>query len=176
MDLFDLKGPNGADNTPGLLGYVLIAAEEDFTTIAKAPKVAGAAGSTAVIVADHVFAAGKGFVKVYITLASNELKAAVVGERDGRGLKINFEGFHPGNKAEALEFANKVKNIGLIMLVPDPDGGYLQVGTEGLPCELSADYSSAKLDSGRRGFTVKGEAYATGLFLYQGDITMKPAV
>jgi len=168
-------GPQGDDNTPGLLGYVYVAREDAFSTIAKAPKVGVNPGDTAVIVADHTFKdPTDGWAKVYITLDSNMLKAAIVGERDGRGLKINFEGFHPGNKATTLEFARIVKNLGLLMLVPDADGTYLQVGQEGLPVELAPDYDSAKLSSGRRGFTVKGEAYATGLYIYAGDIKVKP--
>ena len=179
MNTFKLKnlaGPGGDDNTPGLLGFVLIAREDAFTTIAKAPKTGTTAGETAIIVDDHVFKnpSTDGWAKVYITLDSNQLKAAIVGERDGRGLKVSFEGFLPGNRAEALEFANVVKNLGLIMLVPDADGTFLQVGSEGLPVELACDYDSAKLSSGRRGFTVKGEAYATGLKIYAGDIKMLP--
>ena len=168
-------GPQGDDNTPGLLGYVYVAREDAFTTIAKAPKEGAKPGDTAIIVDNHVFKdAADGWAKVYITLDSNSLKAAIVGERDGRGLKINFEGFHPGNKATTLEFARIVKNLGLLMLVPDADGTYIQVGQEGLPVELAPDYDSAKLSSGRRGFTVKGEAYATGLYIYAGDIKVKP--
>ncbi|MFC7669295.1 hypothetical protein ACFQT0_19500 [Hymenobacter humi] len=90
-------------------------------------------------------------------------------------MKVTFEGFHPGNKAKALEFARVVKNLGLIMLVPDADGTYLQVGAEGLPVELAPSYDSGKLSSGRRGFIVKGEAYANGLYIYEGDVLMKPA-
>lgn len=168
-------GPQGDDNTPGLLGYVYVAREDAFKTIAKAPKTGAAPGDTAIIVDDHVFTdPADGWAKVYITLDSNQLKAAIVGERDGRGLKVSFEGFHPGNKATTLEFARIVKNLGLLMLVPDADGTYLQVGAEGLPVELAPDYDSAKLSSGRRGFTVKGEAYATGLFIYAGVIKVKP--
>lgn len=176
FELNNLEGPQGEDNTPGLLGYVLTALESDFTTIAKAPKTGATPGATAIIADDHVFKAGKGWTKQYITLDSNMLKAAIVGERDGRGQKITFEGFHPGNKAVALEFARVVKNLGLIMLVPDADGTYLQVGSEGLPVELAPDYDSGKLSSGRRGFTIKGEAYSNGLYIYAGDVVMKPTV
>ncbi|GAB3334297.1 hypothetical protein GCM10027511_43160 [Hymenobacter humi] len=175
FELNNLEGPDGADNTPGLLGYVLTALESDFETIAKAPKTGVAPGDTARIITDHTFKPGKGWTKQYITLDSNQLKADIVGERDGRGVKVTFEGFHPGNKAKALEFARVVKNLGLIMLVPDADGTYLQVGAEGLPVELAPSYDSGKLSSGRRGFIVKGEAYANGLYIYEGDVLMKPA-
>ena len=174
FELNDLEGPQGEDNTPGLLGYVYTALETDFVTIAKAPKTGVNPGDTAIIATDHVFKPGKGWTKQYITLDSNQLKAAIVGERDGRGVKITFEGFHPGNKAVALEFGRVVKNLGLLMLVPDADGTYMQVGAEGLPVELAPDYDSAKLSSGRRGFMIKGEAYANGLYIYAGAIQRKP--
>ncbi len=169
-----LKGPQGDDNTPGLLGFVYVAREDSFKKIAVAPKTGTVPGETAIIADDHEFAdASDGWAKVYITLDSNQLKADIVGERDGRGLKINFEGFHPGNSAEKLEFFRVVKNLGLLMLVPDADGNYFQVGSKGLPVELSPGFDSGKLSSGRRGFGVKGEAYATGLFLYTGAIKEK---
>jgi hypothetical protein len=172
--LSNLAGPGGDDNTPGLLGFILTAREDDFQTIAKAPKTGTTAGETAIITADHVFKPTKGWTKQYITLDSNQLKADIVGERDGRGVKISFEGFHPGNRAEVLEFARVVKNLGLIMLVPDADGTYIQVGAEGLPVELAPSYDSGKLSSGRRGFIIKGEAYANGVYIYAGDVLMKP--
>jgi hypothetical protein len=169
------KGPGGDDNTPGLLGFVYVAREDAFKTLAKAPKVGVNPGDTAIIVDDHEFLdPTDGWAKVYITLDSNNLKAALVGERDGRGYKIDFEGFHPGNKASTLEFARIVKSLGLIMLVPDADGTFIQVGAEGLPVELAPDYDSARLSAGRRGFTIKGSAYATGLYIYAGDIKVKP--
>jgi hypothetical protein len=172
--LSNLAGPGGEDNTPGLLGYILTAREDDFLLIAKAPKTGTTAGETAIIADTHTFKPTKGWTKQYITLDSNQLKADIVGERDGRGVKVSFEGFHPGNKAEVLEFARVVKNLGLIMLVPDADGTYLQVGAEGLPVELAPSYDSGKLSSGRRGFIIKGEAYANGVYIYAGDVTMKP--
>ncbi|OUJ68659.1 hypothetical protein [Hymenobacter crusticola] len=176
--LSDLGGLDGADNTPGLLGYVLFAPETWFETIAKAPKYSAAAapGTSAIIAASHTFKPGLGFLRIYITLDSNQLKADMVGERDGRGLKFNFEGFHPGSKPESMEFLNIVKNIGGIMLVPDADGTLIQVGAEGLPCELAPSWDSAKLSSGRRGFTVKGDCYAVGIKIYTGAVVEKSKI
>ena len=180
MDLSNLKhlpGLDGTDNTPGLLGYILWAPTAWFATIAKAPafSATAAAGTSAVIATSHTFKTGLGFLRIYITLDSNELKAEVVGERDGRGQKISFEGFHPGNKAESIELFNLMKNTDGIMLVPDADGTYIQVGTDGLPVEMSPSYGSGKLSGGRRGTTLKGECYAKALRLYKGDVVEKPA-
>lgn len=175
--LTHLGGLDGADNTPGLLGYVLFAPTSYFASIAKAPKYDASkpAGTSAIITESHAFKNGLGFLRIYITLDSNELKGDVTGERDGRGLKLSYEGFHPGNKPESLELLNIVKNIDGIMLVPDADGTYIQVGAEGLGVELSIGYGSGKLSSGRRGSTVKAECYSTGLKIYKGDVVEKPA-
>lgn len=182
MDLSKLNaldGPNGEDNTPGLLGYVYFAPESYFETIAKAPKYTAAQatpGLSAVIATPHTFKAGLGFLKIYMTLDSNELKAEVVGERDGRGLKVMVEGFHPGNGAGVIEMLNLLKNTGGILLVPDADGTYIQVGAKGLPAEVSFSYGSGKLSGGRRGFTIKAEAYASAIRLYSGDVVEKPVI
>jgi hypothetical protein len=175
-NLSNLGGLDGADNTPGLLNYVLWAPVSWFKTIAKAPKYSptAAPGTSAVIAADHEFLDGFGWLRIYLTLDSSELKGSVVGERDGRGQKLELEGFHPGNKPEALEFFNLVKNIDGIMLVPDADNTYIQVGADGLPVEMAPAYNSGKLSGGRRGITVKVECYAIGIKLYKGDITYKP--
>ncbi|SHL87477.1 hypothetical protein SAMN02746009_03536 [Hymenobacter psychrotolerans DSM 18569] len=179
MDLSKLQslgGLNGEDNTPGLLNYVLWAATDWFETIAKAPKYSAAApaGTSAIIATAHAFKPGFGFIRIYLTLDSSELKGAVVGERDGRGQKLDLEGFHPGNRPEALEFFNIVKNIDGIMLVPDPEYNYIQVGADGLPVELAPAYGSGKISGGRKGITVKAECYATGIKIYKGDVLMKP--
>jgi hypothetical protein len=174
-NLTSLLGLEGADNTPGLLNYVLWAPTSWFTTIAKAPKYlpTAPAGTSAIIADTHEFKDGLGFLRIYLTLDSSELKGAVVGERDGRGQKIELEGFHPGNKAASLEFFNLVKNIDGIMLVPDADGTYIQIGADGLPVEMAPAYGSGKISGGRKGTTVKVECYAVGIKLYQGDVTMK---
>ena len=173
--LTHLTGLDGAENTPGLLGYVLFAPTSYFALIAQAPKydAAAPAGTSAIITANHTFKQGLGFLRIYITLDSNQLKGDVTGERDGRGLKLSYEGFHPGNRPESLELLNIVKNIDGIMLVPDADGTYIQVGADGLPVELSIGFDSGKLSGGRRGSMVKAECYSTGLKIYKGDVTIK---
>ncbi|WP_022821899.1 hypothetical protein [Hymenobacter norwichensis] len=169
MDLFDLKGPQGRDNTPGLKQSIFVAAEQDFTTI-KGVKKTKLPGDSVTIDGSHAFADGKGFAKCYTTLKTAQLKLGNVGERDGRGKKIDFTFFHPGNSKEVAEFDRQIKNQTCIILVTTPDGEVLQLGSEGLGVEILGEYDSGTLDSGRRGFTFKVEGYANGLLFYEGDI------
>ncbi|WBO85989.1 hypothetical protein [Hymenobacter yonginensis] len=65
MDLSKLShfsGLEGADNTPGLLGYVLWARTSWFTNFTKAPAYVGEA-PPAVIATAHAFQQGKGYAK-----------------------------------------------------------------------------------------------------------------
>lgn len=172
MDLFDLKGPEGKDNAPGLKQKIYVAAEQDFTTI-KGVKTTTAAGDSVTIDGSHTFAAGKGFVSCYTTLKTAQFKLGNVGERDGRGKKIDFTFFHPGNSKEVAEFDRQIKNQSAIILVTTPEGEVLQLGQDGLGVEILGEYDSGTLDSGRRGFTFKVEGYANGLLFYEGDIKLK---
>ncbi|HEX8348337.1 MAG TPA: hypothetical protein VF598_00115 [Hymenobacter sp.] len=169
MDLFELKGPQGKDNTPGLLSNIYVAAIPDFTTIKGVKKTTGR-GDSVTIDGSHTFPTGKGFVKCYTTLKTAQLKLDPTGERDSRGKKIDFTFFHPGNSKEVAEFDRQIKNQEGIILVKTPDGELLQLGSEGLGVEILGSYDSGTLDSGKRGFTFKVEGYANGLLFYEGDI------
>ncbi|MCA8831955.1 hypothetical protein [Hymenobacter pini] len=172
MDLFELKGPQGKDNTPGLKSNIFIAAEDDFTTI-KGFKKTNAAGDSVTIDGSHVFPDGKGFVKCYTTPNTANLKLDPTGERDSRGKKIALEFFHPGNSKEVAEFDRQIKNRSAIVLVQTPDGQVLQLGSEGLGVEILGNYDTGTTGSGKRGFTFKVEGYSNGLAFYEGDIKMK---
>jgi hypothetical protein len=172
MDLFDLNGPQGKDNTPGMKQTLFIAAEQDFTTI-KGVKKTSNPGDSVTVDGSHAFAADKGFIKCYSTLKTAQLKLGNVGERDGRGKKIDFTFFHPGNSKEAAEFDRQIKNQTCIMLVTTANGQILQLGSEGLGVEILGEYDSGTLDSGRNGFTFKVEGYDNGLLFYEGDIKLK---
>ncbi|OUJ68826.1 hypothetical protein [Hymenobacter crusticola] len=171
MDLFELKGPQGKDNQPGLLSDIMVAAMQDFKTIKGVKKTTGR-GDSVTIDGSHVFNDDKGFFKCYTTLKTAQLKLGNTGDRDGRGKKIDFTFFHPGNSKEVAEFDRQIKNQEAILLVQTPEKVWLQLGSEGLGVEILGEFDSGTLDSGRRGFTFKVEGYANGLLFYEGDIQM----
>lgn len=171
-DLTDLPGPNGADNQPGLKSTIYYAPEDWFEQI-KGFKTTTAVGDSVTINGSHTFKTGKGFLKLYGTPNSGKLKLDPTGERDGRGKKATFEFFNPGNTKAAAEFDRTVKNLSGIVLLQTPDGVVQQVGTAGLGCEVLGSYDAGTLDSGRRGYTFKGEAYQNGNIFYEGEILLK---
>ena len=169
MDLFDLPGLGGKDNTPGLKGNIFIAAEDDFLVI-KGFKTTAVAGDSVTIDGSHTFKPGKGFILAYSTQDTAMFKLTNVGERDGRGKKATGEFFNPGNSKVSAEFDRIVKNRSCIVLVQTPDGQTLQFGGAGLGLEVLGEYDTAKQSSGRRGFLYKCEGYQNGLQFYEGDI------
>jgi len=179
--LTHLPGPQGKDNQPGLKGDIFVAPIEWFDKIADF-KTTNAPGDSVTIDGSHTFlpnpaTPGKdyGFLKVYSTLDTAQLKLDPTGERDGRGYKASLDFFNPGSGKEAAEFTRIIKNSSCIILVKTPDGKIQQVGAEGLGAEIVGSYDTGKLSGGRRGTTYKAEAYQQGNQFYEGTIDLLPA-
>jgi hypothetical protein len=179
--LTHLPGPKGKDNQPGLKGDIFIAPVDWFEKIADF-KTTTEPGDSVTIDGSHTFlpnpdTVGKnyGFIKVYSTLDTAQLKLDPTGERDGRGYKASLEFFNPGSGKEAAEFTRIIKNYNCIILVKTPDGKVQQVGAEGLGAEIVGSYDTGKLSGGKRGTTFKAEAYQQGNQFYEGTIDLLPA-
>lgn len=179
--LTHLPGPKGKDNQPGLKGDIFIAPVDWFAEIADF-KTTTEPGDSVTIDGSHTFlpnaeTPGKnyGFIKVYSTQDTAQLKLDPTGERDGRGYKASLEFFNPGSGKEAAEFTRIIKNYSCIMLVKTPDGRVQQVGAEGLGAEIVGSYDTGKLSGGRRGTMFKAEAYQNGNQFYEGTIDLLPA-
>jgi hypothetical protein len=170
MDLTDLKDLGGKDNTPGLQGVAYFAPLSAFTDTG-IKEVDPTDGVT--ITGPHVFKPAEGFTEIYVTLDSNEYKLETQGERDSRGKKPSVEFFHPGNTKEAAIFDRVAKNQAGILIIVEPDGTQIQLGTRGLPIEVSGSYGSGKLSGGRKGWTFTAEGYQVGQQFYEGVIPLK---
>ena len=136
-------------------------------------KTTNVVGDSVTINGSHEFQTGFGFIAAYGTLNSGKLQLTPTGERDGRGKKAAFEFFNPGNTKAAAEFDRTIKNESCIVLLQTADGVVQQVGGPGLGAEILGSYDSGTLESGRRGYTFKGEAYQNGNQFYEGDILLK---
>lgn len=163
----------GAPNPPGTKKKVLIAPISAFETIEAVTDPLATDSTRVKITGDHVFKVDEGFIEMYTTLDTGQLTAEMIGERDGRGYNPNLNFFHPGTKAEAMAFADAAKDDEFIILVPLLDGSYLQVGSEGLGAEVTANFDSGTVSSGRKGYTFTATTYDK-LYIYEGAVVMKP--
>jgi hypothetical protein len=178
--LSHLRGTQGKDNQPGLQQTIFAAPIDWFDKIAGF-KTTNNPGDSVTIDGAHTFkvnpdaavVGGKyGFLKLYSTLDTAQLKLTPTGERDGRGYKASLEMFNPANTKESAEFMRIIKNFDCLILVKYPDGTIEQVGSEGLPAEIVGEFDSGKLSGGRRGTTYKAEAYQNGHQFYEGTIDL----
>lgn len=163
------------DKIGGTANYILVADVSDFTTI-KGLKTTTNPGDTVTIDGSHVFAANKGFAKIYITPNTGILKLGNIGARDKRSKKPVYEGEMPGTDPIAIEAARHLKNRDVIVLVPLaslPAGSYAQVGSEDFPAELSDDYDSTVVEGdGARTKLMVEAAGAQSLVVYEGTVTL----
>jgi hypothetical protein len=123
------------------------------------------------ITATHAFKEGKGFLELYGTLATGEITAETVGERDSRTTNPQFVFQNPGLDAFGIEFAEQAKNDEWIILIPGLDGLVYQMGQDGLECDLVPSRGSGKVDGGYKGHTYTAESFGP-IFVYEGDITL----
>lgn len=179
MDYINQTGPNGTgDNIGGTATICYWAPSSWFTTIQDTEENLSSVTAFAKlsqINTAHVFASGKGFVKVYNTLSSGSIKDTGTGERDGRSMKSEFTGFYPGSVAEWFGFLRMVKNDKGIFLVPQSDGTVRQIGTSLFPAEfIMESFDTATQESGRRGTTYKVTSYSSGPQIYTPAIALHP--
>jgi len=161
------------DNAPGTKKRVFVAPSSSFLAL-QAPIAAGAGdGDTIEIGTDHTFNVGFGFTELYTTMDTSELTAETVGDRDSRSLNTKLECFHPGLYKEIMEFANWVKDDEFIVLIEMLDGTVIQLGSDGLECDITAKHGSGKVSGGGKGTTFTVEAFGP-IYIYTGVITPKP--
>jgi len=176
IDYNNLPGLQGQENRPGLMKNVFIAPVRDFDTIEEPTDTGLMDGSSVKITGDHTFVATKGWLKMYTTLETAQLIAETIGERDGRGHRLELTAFRPGVGAENIEFANKAIGDEFLILVETLEGDYIQVGRERLAAECTAsNMDTGTVGGGRKGYSFTFETFGSPL-LYEGVITEKPAV
>lgn len=174
IDYQNLPGLEGEANRPGLMKNVFVAPVTWFTTIQKPTDSGAMDGSSVVITTDHAFDVGKGFIKMYTTLDSAQTIAETIGERDGRGHRVELTAFRPGMRAIDIEFGEKALSDEFIILVETLEGNFYQLGSERLACECTAaNGDTGTVSSGRKGYTFTFETFAP-IRIYEGDITEKP--
>ncbi|MBA3899389.1 MAG: hypothetical protein H0X62_04125 [Bacteroidetes bacterium] len=162
------------DNEPGTKKKVFIAPRSAFETLSKPAANPANAGDHLRIAADHVFKVGEGFTVLYTTLDTGKLLAEKIGDRDSRGKNIKFEGKHPGLYAEAAAYEDDAKNDEHIVLVEILDGTVVQLGSDGLECDVTGTYDSSTVSGGYNGWMFLIESFGK-LFFYEGAIELKPA-
>jgi hypothetical protein len=176
MDYNKLVKRTSISNAPGIKKKVLVAPRSYFAAsggLQEPSATPATMGDQLKITTDHTFETGKGWMELYTTLDTGELTGESVGDRDSRTTNPKVEAKHPGLYAEALAFGEMAKGDEFIVLVEQLDGTFLQLGQDGLECDITYSFSSGKVSGGYNGITFSIESFGP-VFIYTGVITMKP--
>lgn len=178
FDLYaELQGPvGGARNMGGTKQIAYLAPIGWFATIAELPDDPATLGAYAAIVANHTFETGHHFIPVYCTLDKGEINDEPNGETDGRSFTSKASLFVPGAEKDKFGFANAANNDKFIALIPMPDGTVRQIGTKDFFAEALFKFGSGTNKGGVRGFMIDIEAVGPDLIVYEGEISLTPAV
>ena len=173
IELEDLTKEACGDNTPGIRGFVYYASAEDIAVFpASIPADFTGIGS---YVGDFEMKSGKVFKKLYCTLEMGDLSADLVGARDGKSFGNKLEISHPGNAAQAIGFAEAVKNQNLVFIVPAMSGGYRVLGDQIFPASLdTANIVSGKTNGDTKASSFIFEAKGRAAKHYSGFIPIVP--
>lgn len=167
----NLPGLEGAENRPGLMKNVYLAPVRDFTAFVEPTDSGLMDGSSVEIPTAHTFAVGRGWVKMYTTLESAQLIAETIGERDGRGTRLELTAFRPGVSSKNIEFANKALYDEFIILVETLEGQFIQLGRERMGVECTgAAMDTGTVGGGRKGYTYTFDVFGSP-YVYLGDPT-----
>jgi hypothetical protein len=112
------------------------------------------------------FAGTDGWKKVEGTVDMSMFKAETIGVRDTTGKKLAAQFRHPGNATEALAFANQIENKDVLVLVPDNNGQYFFMGTDGLEAQIKSTFDTKKISEGDTGLVFDIETYGKGVCQY----------
>lgn len=152
----NLKTPQNTSS--GVSDYVLLAPVADFEDDGiKCPAAPFTnPGDEVTIKVDHVFKAGKGFVKYALAPEKNQLDAKTIGDKGFQKFDQELKIFIPGSYVELHEAMKNWINTPLIALSKDSNCAadmHYQLGCDCVYAYLTVDFSTGTTKDGVKGYT-----------------------
>jgi len=177
MYVNNITKPAGT-NAAGLSNTLLIAPTSWFSTIAMPTVTPTTPGDTILIEDDHEFTVTsplKGFVEIYTTQRTGEIKYSPTGPLDSKGVIGSYEAKSPGINMALWELLSQQDEF--IVLAQDIDcsnTNYYQLGTS---CSgtLAGDWEFVTGKGGGEGektTTIKFEFYGDRPLIYTGTVQL----
>ncbi len=176
LTFFDFTGltwNDSLENMGGLTSTAYFATLQDILTFPSLKEVPTTDAEFVRLNGNFGMQVGKYFVQVYVTPETASLAANNQGEIDGQSFRIEGEFFYPGTKEDCRAFARKINNSRGVLILLDPDGERIVVGTDKFPCYFKPSINWGKAAADRKGMTVQffQNHYAPGLG-YNGSIPL----
>lgn len=175
-----LMGPDGTENNQGgtkqWLYWASVIQDLLENTGVKMPDPADSATDDKYVVkVPHICKSGRMFNKIYTTVDTSELEAAMAGQIDGRSEALKLTFFYPGSKKDLIKFMNESKNDRFLFLVPLSDGTIIQLGSPDQSAYVSHNFKSDKTTGRGKGTTFTVECWMPDIIIYEAAIPLTAA-
>lgn len=177
MYVNDIIKPSGS-NASGVSNWFYWAPKTWFSTIAMPTETPTDPGQSIEITDNHIFtpaSPAKGFVKIYTTQGSGELKFNWSGPLDSKGVTTTFEAKSPGINTALWELLSESEEgIGLVQDLNCQDTTYFQIGTSCLGSLVGdSEFTTGKgRGEGEKTTTIKLEGYSDRPLVYRGAVSL----
>lgn len=174
MDLTgDVLFADGQDNMAGITKRAYIGFLTSFTTISTPVANPTTFAARVTIADDHVLAAGKKVIELYVMYDKSGVESPLAGSRKAMSSKPKATLFYPGNDATCIGLMDTIKNADLLTFLEPQDGeGLIQIGTQKLPASVVAGSVKTGVGpDGEKGITFEIEAPSRApYYIYTGDL------
>lgn len=172
-----LRSPK--NSTSGLSDTILIAHRDWFEELAcPTPNDPAVTLDTAtVILDDHVFKEGKGFIELQCAPFKNNIAANSIGEVGSTSFDKTLNATIPGSYEELHATIAHFKNQPIIALVKDGNCGedmWYQLGCDCKSAWMTASFSTGDGKGGFKGYTISLNVEQDAIVTYAGEVTKMP--
>ena len=173
----DLTWEGPLENMGGFSCTAYFAPFEDIATWPTLPSNPTTDTQLVTLQGHFVMDAEKHFIKVYVTPETASFAASNQGETDGQSFRNEGEFFYPGTALATRAMARKLNNSRGVLIMVDPDGERVCVGTELFPCFFKPTLNYGKAAADRKGLTVSfyQNHFVPGL-IYNGSIPLSASL
>jgi|GEM_PF-2586894 len=170
---FFMESVKNQGANPGY-GNLLVAEPKNFTSIAVAPASTTTEGGLRIISDDHTFPAGKGFRTLTMYRGDTSTDGSFPGDPGFKTNQYGAKGFLVGDDPATREFAEQLKNKGVILLQTSADCSDTRILQHGCSCSPTVvkdvKFSSgSRISGGKKGYEITFECM--DIFDYQGVVT-----
>ena len=169
---FFMESVKAQGANPGY-GNLLLAEPKNFTSIAAAPSSGTVEGMLRIITDDHTFPVGKGFRTLTLYRGDSSTEGSFPGDAGFKTNQYGAKGFLVGDDPATREFAEQIKNKGVILLQTSADCTDTRILQHGCACSpvvvKDVKYSSGtRISGGKKGYELTFECM--DIFDYQGIV------
>ncbi len=183
LDLEDILGPAGQDNTSGIQQNVYVIDFHDVVKHPKFPKIDLTSvtpqklDDLMTVLEDILLANGKKAIRLECTLEAGAANSESQGEIDGMSFKNSLKVLLAGNKAKADGFVRYAKNGSFYVIYFELDGTVRLLGHPGYPAKMvSAPGTTGEKSADRKNRTFTFQSVWSGPApIFAGDVMIDGA-